>query len=66
VDLSVVVFEGTSRMTLTRGVGHIEGTAFPGGAGNFAIAGHRDSFFRALKDITRDDVIKVTTVSGTY
>jgi LPXTG-site transpeptidase (sortase) family protein len=66
IDLSVMVLEGTGRLTLTSGVGHIEGTALPGRPGNFGIAGHRDSFFRALKDIGPDDIIKVTTLSGTY
>ena len=46
------------------GVGHIEGTALPGEAGNIGIAGHRDTYFRVLKDIRRDDEIQLQTASG--
>jgi sortase A len=51
-------------MTLTRGVGHIPGTALPGGPGNVGIAGHRDGFFRRLKDASVGDVIEVQESSG--
>ena len=66
INLSVMVIEGTGRKELSEGVGHIEGTALPGQPGNFGIAGHRDSFFRALKDISGQDVITLTTFAGSY
>ena len=47
------VLPGTDDATLDRGVGHIEDTAQPGTDGNAGIAGHRDGFFRGLKDIRR-------------
>jgi len=50
--------------TLDRGVGHIEGTATPGAEGNSGIAGHRDGFFRGLKDIAAGDVIELDTLHG--
>ena len=56
---------GTDDRTLDRGVGHIEGTAPPGADGNLGIAGHRDGFFRGLKDIVVGDVIQLDTVHGT-
>lgn len=59
IDLSVPVFEGTAELNMTRGVGRIEGTADIGGDGNLGIAGHRDGFFRGLKDIKVGDVIEV-------
>jgi sortase A len=59
------VFEGTSDLVLNRGVGWIPGTGRPGEAGNVAIAGHRDGFFRALKDVALGDRIEVATMSGT-
>jgi len=64
IGLSVVVLEGTTSQTLRRGVGHIEGTAFPGGTGNIGIAGHRDTYFRGLKDIRAKDEIQIQTASG--
>lgn len=51
LDLQVPVLEGTDDITLDRALGHILGTAEPGNAGNIGIAGHRDGYFRALKDL---------------
>ena len=56
---------GTDDHTLDRGLGHIEDTAQPGTDGNSGIAGHRDGFFRGLKDITEGDVIELDTLQGT-
>ena len=64
VQLEVPVLEGTDDLTLNRGVGHIAGTGFPGSDGNIGIAGHRDSFFRVLKDIGPGDMIDLQTPRG--
>jgi len=61
VRLEVPVFEGTDDLTLNRGVGHILGTSHPGEEGNIGIAGHRDGFFRVLKDIAPGDAIELLT-----
>lgn len=61
VQLEVPVLEGTDDFTLNRGVGHIAGTARPDEDGNIGIAGHRDGFFRALKDIGPGDAIDLIT-----
>lgn len=58
-QLTVPVFEGTDDLTLNRGVGKIAGTAAPGEPGNLGIAGHRDGFFRVLKDIQIGDSIEL-------
>jgi len=65
VQLEVPVLEGTDDLTLNRGVGHIVGTARPGEEGNIGIAGHRDGFFRVLKDIGPGDAIELLTPRGT-
>jgi sortase A len=65
IRLEVPVLAGTDDRTLDRGVGHIEGTALPGTDGNLGIAGHRDGFFRGLKDITPGDLIQLDTMQGT-
>jgi sortase A len=65
LELEVAVLEGTNDLVLDRAVGHIEGTARPGESGNIGIAGHRDGFFRGLKDIQRGDVIELATLEGT-
>ena len=54
----------TVSQTLRLGVGHIGGTALPGEPGNIGIAGHRDTYFRALKDIRPDDEIQIQTATG--
>ena len=64
VSLEVPVLEGTDDLTLNRGVGHIPGTALPGEDGNVGIAGHRDGFFRALKDVGPGDQIELVTAVG--
>jgi sortase A len=66
LGMSIVVAEGTDEPTLRRAVGHIAGTALPGQAGNIGIAAHRDTFFRPLRNIRRDDVITLTTLGGEY
>ncbi len=64
IHLEVPVFEGTDDVTLDRGAGRIAGTAHPGQAGNLGIAGHRDGFFRGLKDVTTGDEIKLALPDG--
>lgn len=61
INLEVPVLEGTDDFTLNRAVGHIEGTPVPGKSGNVGIAGHRDGFFRGLKDIHQGDAIELHT-----
>jgi sortase A len=64
VGIEAPVLEGTDDATLNRGVGHIEDTAVPGASGNIGLAGHRDGFFRALKDISVGDALDVETTAG--
>jgi len=64
--LAAIVAEGIGRTTLRRGVGHIPGTALPGETGNVGLAGHRDTFFRALKDLRTGDEIQLSTPGGSF
>ncbi|HEY6930405.1 MAG TPA: class D sortase [Thermoanaerobaculia bacterium] len=64
LGIEVPVFPGTDDFALNRGVGWIEGTARPGDEGNSGIAGHRDGFFRPLKDIVKGDSIELLTLAG--
>jgi sortase A len=65
IDLEVAVLDGTDEITLNRAVGRIAGTAAVGETGNMGIAGHRDGFFRGLKDVAEGDVIELETLDGT-
>ncbi len=60
--MEVPVFDSTSKTALNRGSGHVAGTALPGTPGNTAIAGHRDGFFRGLKDISIGAEIELITL----
>jgi sortase A len=59
IHLEVPVFDDTDELTLNRGVGRIRGTTQIGQAGNVGIAGHRDGFFRGLKDIATGDILEL-------
>jgi len=65
IGLTAMIQEGTGRQTLQRGVGHITGTALLGGSGNVGLAGHRDTFFRKLRNIHEGDNITLTTLNAT-
>ncbi|HZI78835.1 MAG TPA: class D sortase [Vicinamibacterales bacterium] len=66
LGVSTIVREGEDARTLQLAVGHIAGTALPGSAGNMGLAGHRDTFFRRLREIDVGDVIRLVAVEGTY
>jgi len=61
LSVEAPIYDGTDEGTLNRGVGHIAGTPLPGASGNSGLAAHRDSYFRALKDITAGDAIEIVT-----
>ncbi len=64
-NIRVPVYEGTDELALNRGVGWIDGTARPGEEGNIGLAGHRDGFFRKLKDLSAGDEIELSTIGNT-
>jgi sortase A len=60
------VFPGTDELVLNRGLGWIAGTAKPGESGNSGIAGHRDGFFRSLKDVAVGDSMELKTTNARF
>ena len=64
--VSSIVRAGSDARTLELAVGYIPGTALPGEPGNMGLAGHRDTFFRRLRDIRTNDEIRIVTPHGTY
>ena len=66
LNVRAVVKEGVDSKTLRRAVGHVPGTALPGEDGNVALAAHRDTFFRGLRDVRKDDRITVQTADREY
>jgi len=65
LGIEAPVLEGTSDAAMNRGVGHIPDSALPGEVGNMGIAGHRDGFFRALKDVKLGEVVELERQTGT-
>jgi len=65
LGVSSVIRAGVDARTLRLAVGHIPGTALPGHSGNTGLAGHRDTFFRKLRDIRTFDEIRIVTPAGT-
>jgi len=66
IALTAMIMEGFDGRTLRHAVGHIPGTPLPGQRGNVVLAGHRDTFFRGLRNIHKDDKITLTTLHGSF
>ena len=61
LKLEVPVFEHDDEISLNRGAGLVAGMGTPDTGGNVGIAGHRDGFFRVLKDVKVGDLIEIRT-----
>jgi LPXTG-site transpeptidase (sortase) family protein len=66
LELNAIVVQGVSPANLRRAVGHLSKSALPGEWGNVALAGHRDTFFRSLRDIRLGDEIRFKTLERTF
>ena len=64
--LSVVVLEGSEADSLRLGVGRLHNSSLPGEPGNVVLAGHRDTFFRSLREIRKGDQISLRTPQGMF
>ena len=64
VGIEVPVYDSLADAALNRGAGHVDITVRPDERGNIAIAGHRDGFFRGLKDIEVGAEIELATLEG--
>jgi len=66
LNLSAMVRQGVDAKMLSVAVGHVPSTTLPGEPGNFAIAAHRDTLFRGLKDVKTGDLVTFESQNGTY
>jgi LPXTG-site transpeptidase (sortase) family protein len=64
VSLEVPVYQTNSEMVMDRAAGVIDGMAYPHEPGNIGISGHRDGYFRVLKDVSVGDPIVLQTLEG--
>lgn len=62
--VELYVLNGANGASLPFGPGHLAGTAFPGESGSSIIAGHRDTHFQFLQEVTLDDKIKIQNRNG--
>lgn len=66
LGLSSIVLEGDDTAALLLGVGHLSDTPLPWHGGNTVFAAHRDTFFRPLAHIRKNDVIKFSTADAEF
>ena len=65
-DIDLYVLEGGHGRALAFGPGHIEGTAAPGARGHAVIAGHRDTHFAFLRDLSPGTEMRVQRQDGQW
>lgn len=61
---SAIVLNGASGQALAFGPGHLQNTPQAGEQGTAIYAAHRDTHFAFLKDIEKDDLIRITRNDG--
>jgi sortase A len=66
LGISAMVRQGVDAETLSKAVGHVPSTALPGERGNFSIAAHRDTLFRALRGVRIGDRVDFQSTTGTF
>jgi sortase A len=66
LGVKAVIVQGDSQRILRGAVGHIPNTSLPGQVGNVVLAGHRDTFFRPLRNIQAGDIITPKTAGGDF
>lgn len=66
LHLDVPLLSSVGADALSRGVGHVPGSAQAGGLGNLVVAGHRDTFFRPLRYVRPGMDVFVQSPNGSY
>ncbi|HLR59267.1 MAG TPA: class D sortase [Pseudogracilibacillus sp.] len=66
LEREIPIVEGTDEEELAQGVGHYEGTGFPGENKQILLSGHRDTVFRQFGDLENGDEFHVKMEHGTF
>jgi LPXTG-site transpeptidase (sortase) family protein len=66
LGLDGVIKDGIDEETLDVAIGRIPGTGGTPASGNIALAAHRDTFFRPLRHVREQDVIRLQTADGEF
>jgi sortase A len=64
VGLKVPVYATNTELVMDRGAGVIDGMSYPHEPGNIGISGHRDGYFRVLKDVKVGEAIVLQSLDG--
>ncbi|RDU36315.1 class D sortase [Neobacillus piezotolerans] len=59
INSELAIVEGTDPDDLKKGVGHFQGSYFPGDGGQIVLSGHRDTVFRRLGELKAGDVLNI-------
>jgi sortase A len=60
------IYEGANEDELARGVGHFARSVLPGEKDNTILSGHRDTVFRRLGEVGKNDTLIVQTSAGVF
>ncbi|MDH4087820.1 MAG: class D sortase, partial [Nitrospira sp.] len=62
--IDLIALNGAYGRTLAFGPGHVESSLLPSSVSTTILTGHRDTHFRFLKELTREDELVIQTASG--
>ncbi len=65
-DIRYPVIHGDRDEDLLLGIGHYNGSRYPGEGGNIVLAGHRNSVFKPLKEVKIGDTVIFEATYGRY
>lgn len=66
LDLSWPIIQGTDKPQLAQGVGHYLKSVLPGQIDNTVLAGHRETVFNRLGELSIGDEVAIETAAGTF
>lgn len=66
IKSELAIVEGTDPDDLKKGVGHYEGSFYPGENGQIVLSGHRDTVFRRLGELKIGDNLKMRMPAGDF
>ncbi|MDE8564795.1 class D sortase [Anoxybacillus rupiensis] len=66
LHISIPIYHGATEQQLRKGVGHYPKSALPGEEGNVVLSGHRDTVFRRLGSVGKNDELIVQTKAGEF
>lgn len=65
-NVDAKLFFGDGAISLRNGVGVYAGSFIPGYGKTILVAGHNNTYFNGLKNVEKDDVVKINTSYGNY